>query len=142
MKAADADGEASLEERAGNVDRSRKLIGLHADEANKRLAAAFRDHPDDFVGPHAAVGFVIGVDLDCDIRAKDAVALRVQRQAVQAGQRVGGNSRSKPLDGIAVIIIVSRLDKHDMEFALRYQGHPIPLHAQCTQIAPATAGSA
>ena len=115
VKAADADRQAGGKERPRQIDRARKLVRLHADQADQRLAAGLADFPDDAVRTDAPVGLVVGVQADFDARPQHLAALGVLRQAVQAGERVGRNGRPEPLDGIAVVIVMRRLDHHEME---------------------------
>src|SRR6185503_7445180 len=70
---------------------------------------------DDAIRPHPPIRLVIGVQADIDARPKDRALLRVLRQAIQAGQRVGRNGRTNPLDRIAVVIVMRRLDHDEME---------------------------
>ena len=91
MKSPEADRKPGLEEWSGNINGARELIGLHADKANERFAAALRDHAYDLLRPYAPVGFIKGMDLDLNAGAEDAAALRIQCQTVQASQCVGGD---------------------------------------------------
>ena len=49
MEAADADRDARCAQRPGDIHRARKLIGLHADQANQPAAPAFAYLVDDLV---------------------------------------------------------------------------------------------
>ena len=74
------------------------------------------DHADDPVGPHAPVGLVIGVRGGSRRPGPSTWRrLCVLGEPVQAGQRVGGNRRSHPLDRIAVVVVMRRLDHHEVE---------------------------
>ena len=112
VEAADHDRNPRGQERAGEIDGAEELVRLHADEADERAAAGAADHRNDFVRAHAAVGFVVGVQMNIHVRAEDAALLRVLRQPVHAGQRVRGNGGADPLDRIAVVVVMRRLD-HD-----------------------------
>ena len=115
VKAADADRQPGGEERPRQIDRARKLVRLHADQADQRLAAGLADHADDPVGPDAPVGLVIGVEADFDVRPEHLAAARVLGEAVQAGERVGRDRRAEPLDRIAVVVVMRRLDHHEVK---------------------------
>ena len=117
VEAADADRQPGREERPREIDRARELVRLHADQADQRLAAGLPDHADDAVGPNAPVGLVIGVQADLDAFAQHAAPLRVLGEAVEAGERIGRDRRPDPLDRIAVVVIVRRLDHHEMKQA-------------------------
>ena len=115
VEAADADRQAGGEELAGEIDGARELVRLHPDEADQGAAAFAADHADDLVGPHPPVGLVIGVEADFDVRAQHLAGARVLGEAVEAGQRVGGDGRADPLDRIAVVVVMARLDHHEVE---------------------------
>ena len=92
-----------------------KLVGLHADQADQPAASAAADLLDDLVGPDAGVGLVPDGDPDLDVVAQHAALGAVERKAVQRRQRVGGNRRARPLDDIALVVVVRRLDQEKME---------------------------
>ena len=73
------------------------------------------NHADDPVGPDAGVGLVIGVDADRHIRAKQPAPARIFGETVEAGESVRRDRRLDPPDSIAVVIVMSRLDKHQVE---------------------------
>ena len=91
VKAADADRQSGGEERPGEIDGAGKLIRLHPDQANQRFAAGLANHSDDPVRPDAPIGFVVGMQVDLDVRPEHFPAARVLGQAVQTCQRVGRN---------------------------------------------------
>src|SRR5947199_43545 len=66
MKAADANRNAGGAERPRNVNRARKLIGLNADQTDKRATSAGTYLPNDFVGSNARIRFIPRRDLDLD----------------------------------------------------------------------------
>ncbi len=117
MKAADAHRQTGGEERLRQIDRARKLVGLHADQADQRAAAFAADHADDLVGADAPVGLVVGVQPDVDARPQHFAARGVFGQRIQAGQRVGRDRRAQPLDRIAVVVVMRRLDHHEVKDA-------------------------
>ena len=75
----------------------------------------FWDLSDDPLRLDPPVGLVIGMQADFDIGSKHFPAVRRPPPGRSACQRVGGNGRPEPKDGIAVVIIVRRLDHHEME---------------------------
>ena len=115
VKAADAHRETGGDEAPGKIDGARKLVRLDADEADQRLSALLADHPHDPVRPDAPIGLVIGVQPDIDVGAENLAPPRVVGEGVQARQRIGGNSRAEPLDRIAVVVVMRRLDHDEMK---------------------------
>ena len=115
MEAADADRQAGVEKRFGQIDGARKLVRLHADQTDQRTAAFAADHADDLLGLHPPVGFVERVQADIDARSQHLTALGVLRQGIQASERIGGNRRAQPLDRIAVVVVMRRLDHDEVE---------------------------
>ena len=73
MEAADRDRDISLPELARQIERARKLVGLHADEADE-AAAGRADAPDRALDVDDGVALVIGLDLDIGVGAERLVA--------------------------------------------------------------------
>jgi hypothetical protein len=117
VEAADADRQTGSQEGPGQVDGAWELIGLHADKTDQRLAAGLADHADNAVGPHPPVRLIVGMQLHLDAGAEHLAATRVLGQPIQAGEGVGRDRRAEPLNRIAVVVIVRRLDNHEMEQA-------------------------
>ena len=111
MKAADRHLNAAGAKAAGDIHRMRKLVRLHADHGDQAAAAGLGDFAGDPFGPYARIGFVDRVDFHSDVFAEHAPRLAVQRQPVEHGERVGGNGRTDPLNHIAVIVVMRRLDQ-------------------------------
>ena len=61
--------------------------------------------------PDARVRLVERMDLELDVVAEDAPLGAIARQAVERGQRVRRNRRAEPLDDVAVVVVVRRLDQ-------------------------------
>ncbi len=115
VETADADREMSGYKATRKIHGAGKLIGLHSYEANQGFAALLGDHSNDLVRTHAPVRFVVGVQTDLHVRPKRLAAVGVLRKPVQTGERVGRNGRPEPLNGIAVVIVVRRLDHDEVE---------------------------
>ena len=62
--------------------------------------------------------------------AQRAAAVIVFRQSVQSRQRVRGNRGPPPLDDVAVIVVVRRLDQNEMKLALLFRRHQNSLRAE------------
>ena len=91
------DRDARGAQRPGDVDGARKLVGLHADQADQPAAAARRGSARMIaLGPDARVGLVPDRDPDLDVVAQHAPLGAVEREAVQRRQRVGRDRRAQP----------------------------------------------
>jgi hypothetical protein len=115
MEAADGYRETGRQKRPRQVDRASKLVRLNADEADQRAAARLAHHPDDLVRPYPPVGFIIGVQPHLDVGTEHLPRARVLRQAVEAGERIGGDRRTNPLNRVAVIVVMGRLDHYEVK---------------------------
>ena len=115
MKPADANRQTGAQKRPRQVDGAWELVRLDPDQSDEGTATGSVNHTDDPVGPDAAVGFVIGVDADRHIRSKHLAPARVFGEAVEAGERVRRDRRLDPPDRIAVVVVMRRLDQHQME---------------------------
>src|ERR1700748_1737389 len=115
METADGDRHALLAKLAAYVERAGKLIRLHADE---------RDHP--AVGKNPlrnrgeiddGVALVVDLELDIDVGAENAPFRAFRQQSVDAREAVRRNGRAAPLDDVAVVVVMRRLDQNDGELA-------------------------
>src|SRR5437867_2428604 len=105
MKSAEADREPRGAELAAEIERTRKLIGLHADQRDETAI----NRPD--VADHSfdiddRITFVEGVDPDVDVEAEHMTPGAFLDQSVNAGEAIGRNGRAPPLDDVAVSIVV------------------------------------
>src|SRR6185437_600908 len=87
------------------------------------LAALATDQLDDFVGADAPVGLIVGMQADVDVRPERLAFAHVLGERVEAGQRIGRDRRTDPLDRVAVVVVMRRLDHHEME---QFRSHAIP----------------
>jgi hypothetical protein len=74
---------------AGDVHRSWKLIGLHANERNQPAIAAFADGSGDPFRPNAGIDFVINPNLNSNVVTEHPILDAVVRDAVQSRKRIG-----------------------------------------------------
>ena len=121
VEAADAHRDARRAQGTCNIHGAWELIGLHAHQADQ--AAARLDRADDSLGPDARVGLVPGGDADLDGIAQNPPLDAVERQAVHRGERVGRDRRLRPLNDVAVVVVVRRLDQE--------QGKDLPVGGKC-----------
>lgn len=66
-------------------------------------------------GVGSAVGLVVGVQAELDARPQDVAPPRILGESVETGECIGGDGRADPLDRVAVVVIVRRLDHHEVE---------------------------
>ena len=116
VKAADTYGEVRVEEWPREINGPRKLIGLHTNQRDHR-PPPLAYFTNDLVRPHAAIGFIKRMEMNCDTGTEDFARLGILREPVQACQCIGWKSRSKPLNGIPIVVVMGRLDHYQMEHA-------------------------
>jgi len=115
VKAADADRQLGVEERLCQIDRARKLIGLDTNKSDQTAAAFTLDQADDVAGLNPPVGLIICVEPHFDAGTQHLAPPRVFRERIQASQRIRWDRRPQPLDRVAVVVIMRRLDHHEVE---------------------------
>ena len=106
------DLDAALAQRPREVERARELVRLHADQ-HHHAGAGVLDHARQACRTDAGVGLVEGVDVDLDVVAEHVPLGAVAGEAVERGERIRRNRRAKPLDDVAVIVVVRRLHQHE-----------------------------
>ncbi len=117
MKPADRHRDAGLAELHRQIHRPRKLVRLHADEADEPGVGRL-DPPDDAANRDNGVALVIGLDLDRDIGAERPPRRQLAGDAVETGKRVRRDPGLPPLDHITVVVVMRRLDQLDDEPAI------------------------
>jgi hypothetical protein len=88
MESTDTNGQAGSEEWAGKVDRTWKLVRLHANQADQRAAALLTNHTNNAVGPHPPIGLIVSVQANFNIRSQYLTPACVFGKCVEAGQCV------------------------------------------------------
>jgi hypothetical protein len=91
------------------IERARKLIGLHADQAD-HAPAGLANAPGDGAHIHVVVALIEGFDLHLDIRTEHALLRAIFHQRINAGETVGRNVRAAPLNEVTVGVVMRRLD--------------------------------
>src|SRR5437870_7845992 len=114
MKAADDDRNVRCPKLAREVECAGKLIGLDTDQSHK-AGARCADRLDDLVDPDDGVALVDRLNLDVYIRAEHLRGLAVGEETVNAREAVGRNERPPPLDHVAIVVIMRRLDQDRLE---------------------------
>jgi hypothetical protein len=69
----------------------------------------------DLVGLDPSVGFVPGGDSDVNVFAQDTALGAIHPEAIKRRQRIGRDRRARPLDDVALVIVVRGLDQKKME---------------------------
>ena len=124
MEAADADLDACRPQGTGEVQHMRELVRLDADKADEAEAARLLDLPGDAVRADARIGLVDRENLDVDVFAERLGLHRLLRDAEEARERIGRQRRFHPLDDVAVVVVMRRLDqKQQKSTPLRDFGH-------------------
>ena len=113
MKAADHDRHPALTELHREVDRAGELVALHADQQHHAAFAGPRERRDDAFGPDPGVRLVVRRDGDLHVRSEHAALGAVRRESVHRRHRVRRDGGAHPLDHVAVVVVVRRLDQDD-----------------------------
>ena len=106
MEAAHRDLDAGVAERLGDVERARKLVRLHADQAEYAEIAVLAEAFDQLLDVDAGIGLVNDVDVDLDVVAQGLALCRIERQAVNGGERIRRDQRPPPADDIAIVVVM------------------------------------
>src|SRR5262249_17481885 len=107
--------EAGGKKRARQVDGTGELIRLYPHETDQDAPTLLAHHADDLVGPHPPVGFIIGVQADFDPLAKHMAGTRLIGPPTEASASIGWDRRAQPLNWIAVVVVMGRLDHHEVK---------------------------
>ena len=113
MEAADDHATPRRAELPADIERARKLVGLHADQ-DDHAAAGSRDLPRDPALRDQRVAFVPGSTVMSTLARARAARPRPARSRRRSPACWTG-STPPPLDHVAVVVIVRRLDYLDME---------------------------
>ncbi|MGO8797769.1 MAG: hypothetical protein ACLQE9_19760 [Roseiarcus sp.] len=115
MEAAHGDLHAEEAQPPGEIHGVRELIRLHPDQADETPTAAFPDLARQPIRPDARIGFVKRMNFNLDGAAERMSRATILRKSMQHGERVGGNGGTRPLNDIAVIVVVRWLDQIEQE---------------------------
>ena len=75
------------------------------------MAACRRDRVGDALRSDARVRLVDCDDVDVDRFAEDAASPAIERESVQHGQGIRRNRRAEPLNDVAIVVVMRRLDE-------------------------------
>ncbi len=115
MEAADRDLDAGGAQLARDVHRARELVGLHADQTHEAIHPVALEAADDTAQRQDLGRLVAHLDLDLRVGSERAAGACLFRQTVQRGQRVRRHAAAPPLDHVAVVVVVRRLDEVQQE---------------------------
>ena len=127
-----------LAERGGQVERAGKLVRLHADQ-HDHAGARLADRAGNRCRADALVGLVDGDDLERDVRSEHLPLGAIDGEAIEAGERIRRDRRAEPLDDVAVVVVVRRLDQDEPEAALglsRVVMRSLPSSGTSTSVQP------
>lgn len=91
---------------------ARDLVRLHADQHHHAGIGRF-DQPGQAIGTDMRIGLIEKMDSDIHVAAQHVSVGAVPGDAGQRRQRVGGYGGAEPLDDIAVVVVVRRLEQHE-----------------------------
>jgi hypothetical protein len=114
MEAADHHRNVELAKGASEVERARKLVRLDADQADEPAAPGL-DPLRHRLDVNDLVALVIGFEFDIDVGAKRFLFCASGEKSVDAGEAVRRDSGEPPLDDVAVVVVMRRLDEDDLE---------------------------
>ncbi len=97
MEPADHHRDIGSTKLAREIERARKLVGLHADQSDE-TAAGGADRPDDPLDVDNRVALVAGVDLDIDVGPERLGRGAFGEQSVDAGEAVGRDASSGTIE--------------------------------------------
>ena len=114
VESADHDRHVERPEFAREIEGARKLVRLHPDQPDKPAAVGLdalrhRLDVDDLVA------LVIGFEFDVDVGAERFFLGASGQEPVDAGEAVRRDGGEPPLNHVAVVVIVGRLDEDDPE---------------------------
>ena len=122
MKAADRHRDVSLTQRRGEVERARELVRLNTDQ-HHHAGAGGVDHRGKTIAADARIGLVKRMNVDLDIRPEHAPIGAILRETIERGQRGRRYRRAKPLDDVAVVVVMRRLHQHEAKALLTAAFH-------------------
>src|SRR5579864_672588 len=118
VESADGDLDVRGAQLAGKIEGAGILIRLDADQGDQRSGAFFfklSQSAGDFIHAKAGVGFITGGDVDFDVVAQQAARFRIQGEAVHDGEGIRGDGGAKPLNQVAIVVVVGGFDEDQLK---------------------------
>ena len=121
MEPANHHRHACRPELARQIEGAGKLVRLNPDQPEKSAARSLyppRRRPD----VDDRVALVIGFDLDVDVGAESLPLGAAGQEPVDAGEAVRRDRGAAPLNHIAVVVVMRRLDEYDLKRPIPHAG--------------------
>ncbi|RPI76727.1 MAG: hypothetical protein EHM42_14545 [Planctomycetaceae bacterium] len=106
VKSSDGNVNARSAEFGGKVGGPRKLIGLHSRHHDQPAPTPLLNAADNLRHRNDGVNFVVRVDHNLDVWPQRLARFRLLGDGAHRSQRTRRNERPRPLDHIAVVVIV------------------------------------
>jgi hypothetical protein len=110
VEPADSNRDARIPEKMRDVEGAGILVGLDPDQKDKPEIAMMPQPGDQLWDDDARIRLVDRLEIDGDVPPKNAAFGTVGSDAVDSGERVGGDHRPPPSYYIAVVVVVRRFD--------------------------------
>src|SRR4051794_6826890 len=110
MKTTDNDRDAVSAQRTRDVERAWKLVRLHPNQRNKAKSVVVRKQGANLSNTDARISFVDHGAIKVNVWAEHGAMSGVARKAVNDSERVRRDERPRPLNDVAVVVIMRRLD--------------------------------
>ena len=105
MKAANKDRNASGTQWTGDINCTRELVRLDADEPDKSKPIGFSEPRQDIFHFYARICFVNNCNIDRDINPEDLTHSSINRERVHHCEGVGRNEGPHPLDNVPIVVV-------------------------------------
>ena len=115
VEATDRNRQACGTELAGEVECARVLVRLDTDQTNHRSPALCLQVTNNALWPRPLVGLVACFDFEMDAGAQQVSLSRVISERIHTSECIGRHDRAEPLDRVAVIVVMGRLDEDERE---------------------------
>jgi hypothetical protein len=132
MKAADHHRHTIGTERAGDIERAGILIRLNADDPDQAESVVTPKQGAQLLDFDAGVDLVDDRDVDGGVGPEHRTEPRIPSEAIEHGERVRRNECSHPLDDIAIVVVMRRLNQNELKPPRRCTHHAVipPLPAR------------
>ena len=116
---------AGCTKRAGDIECSRILVGLHTDKSDKSEVSVAAEIGEDLVNIQALIGFIDGRDGNFNVVSKHVALRGIDRDCIDRGERVRRHHIAIPANDIAVVVVMRWLDQQDPKTRLGRRRHAL-----------------